>query len=106
MDFIFLISFWLLCTPVLIITAVAVFTSFHPKIIKKNPNAITLNNFMILIGIGLLITIFVIHSWTAGVVTTIFSIVTIGIAGRIRERIFIQGLINKGKLEEKSKQSE
>jgi hypothetical protein len=95
MNFIFYISYWLICIPVLIIASAAVFTSVHPQILNKYPNAIALNNLMILIGIGLLVTIFVIHSWVAGIVSIILSIVMIGIAGRIRERMSLRRLIDK-----------
>ena len=101
MNFIFSISYWLLCIPLLIIVAIAVVTSMHPKIINKNPNALALNNLMILIGIGLLVTIFVLYSWLAGITSIILSIIVIGITGRIRERIFLQQLMNKGSQSEK-----
>jgi len=103
MEFITAMTFWLLCIPVLIICGVATFTSMHPKILKRNPTALALNNLMIIVGIGCLITIFVVHSWLAGGICLILAIIVFGIAGRLQERIFFRNLTDEAKRSSKKK---
>jgi prepilin signal peptidase PulO-like enzyme (type II secretory pathway) len=104
MNFIFNIAFWFLCAPLLIIVAISVLTSMHPNILNKKPKAVALNNLMILIGFGLLISIFIVYSWLAGIFSIVLSIVIIGVTGRIRERIFMGRIIkNESESKESSK---
>lgn len=103
MEFISTITFWLLCIPVLIIFGAATFTSMHPKILERNPTALALNNLMIIVGIGFLITIFVVHSWLAGGMCLVLSVIAVGIAARLRERLFFRNLADEAKRSSKNK---
>jgi len=92
MDFLSSTTYWFLCVPVSVIFGTATIISMHPKILERNPNALALNNLMIIIGIGLLVGIFVFYSWLAGLTCIVLSIVGIGVGVRIRERIFFNKL--------------
>ena len=84
----------------MIIFGTATVTSMHPKILERNPTALALNNLMIILGIGFLVAVFVVHSWLAGVACLIFSVISIGIAARLRGRFLFQQLVNHAKRSE------
>jgi len=69
----------------------------HPKILERNPTALALNNLMIIVGIGLLVAVFIVYSWLAGVMCLILSVMAIAVAARLRERIFLNQMADQAR---------
>jgi len=96
-SFIYNPAYYIFLVPLLLISCAAVFTSFLPAVVQKKPTAVALNNLLIITGIGLLIAIFIIHSWLAGLLSLILSIVTSVITYHIHEKLFIKKLFKSAR---------
>lgn len=73
---------------ILIITYITVNNAWSQEILSKQPSALIWNNSLIILGIILIITTFIIFSWIAGITTIVLAfIVYIFIGRKIMKKI-------------------
>ena len=69
------IFYLLLLGLVLIITCIAVRNAWSKEILSKQPNALIWNNSLIILGVVVIIAIFFLFSWVAGITTIILALI-------------------------------
>ena len=96
------IFYLLLLGLILIITFITTWNAFSKEILSKRPNALIWNNSLIIFGIVLIIAVFFIFSWIAGITTIILTFIVYGLVGRKIEKRIITNIANSAN-EEKNK---
>lgn len=76
------IFYFLLLGVILVITYITVRNAWSKEVVSGEPNALALNNFLIIFGIVLIIATFFIFSWLAGITTLVLSFIVYILASR------------------------
>lgn len=97
------IFYLLLLALILGITYIVITNAFSKEILSKQPNALTWNNSLIILGIVLIIVTFSIFSWIAGLSTIALAFIAYVVVGRKIMRKIETDILKSAKEENKSK---
>ena len=86
LDFFSDVIYWGFLIAILVLTTLITRNSLSKKVVEKQPNALLVNNSLIIINVILMILVFVFSSWLAGILTIVLAFICYIIAGGIFAR--------------------
>lgn len=93
------VFYLLLLGLILTITYITTKNAWSKEILSKQPNALIWNNFLIILGVIIIIAIFPLFSWGAGITTIILALIVYIFVGSKIQKEIESNIINSAKKE-------